>query len=119
MNEELASQIGSAARNARTHLGLTQAEVAEKLGIAHMVYSRLERGKMLPSVQTLLRMCSVLHIASDELLGIAEAERGARQGRGPRGEAEVPRVRQLLGLARKMDEEKLDALVTVAQVLLR
>ncbi|SEL13520.1 DNA-binding transcriptional regulator, XRE-family HTH domain [Stigmatella aurantiaca] len=119
MNEELASRIGSAARDARTHLGLTQAEVAEKLGIAHMVYSRLERGKMLPSVQTLLRMCAVLHISSDELLGIAEAERGNRQARGPRSETELPRVRQLLGLARKMDEDKLDALVTVAQVLLR
>nr|AAK57192.1 putative transcriptional repressor [Stigmatella aurantiaca] len=119
MNEELASQIGSAARDARTHLGLTQAEVAEKLGIAHMVYSRLERGKMLPSVPTLLRMCAVLHISADDLLGVSGEERGARLARGPRGEAEVPRVRQLLGLARKMDEEKLDALVTVAQVLLR
>ena len=74
MSEELARQIGSAAREARTHLGLTQAEVAEKLGIAHMLYSRLERGKMLPSVPTLLRMCAVLHIAADKLLGTSGAQ---------------------------------------------
>jgi transcriptional regulator with XRE-family HTH domain len=116
MNEELASIIGSAARDARTHLGLTQAEVAEKLGIAHMVYSRLERGRMLPSVQTLLRMCSVLRISSDELLGTASAEEASRSAKGQSGS---PKLRQLMGLARKMDEDKLDALITVAQVLLR
>ncbi|CAM4541143.1 MULTISPECIES: helix-turn-helix transcriptional regulator [Myxococcus] len=115
MNEELATRIGSAAREARTQLGLTQAEVAEKLGLAHMVYSRLERGKMLPSVQTLLRMCAVLRIGSDELLGLADAE----EGKGARGPGGAPRLRQLTGLARKMDEEQLDALVKVAQVLLR
>lgn len=119
MNEELATRIGSAAREARTQLGLTQAEVAEKLGLAHMVYSRLERGKMLPSVQTLLRMCSVLRISSDELLGIADAEPGAKSGKGERGQGGAPKLRQLTGLARKMDEDQLDALVKVAQVLLR
>ena len=71
-------------------LGLTQAEVAEKLGLAHMVYSRLERGKMLPSVQTLLRMCSVLRISSDELLGLADAEEGPKSGKGERGPAVPP-----------------------------
>ncbi|XXF78508.1 helix-turn-helix transcriptional regulator [Myxococcaceae bacterium GXIMD 01537] len=116
MNEELAITIGSAAREARTHLGLTQAEVAERLGIAHMVYSRLERGKMLPSVQTLLRMTSVLRVSSDELLGTASAEEPARSAQDSRG---TPKLRQLTGLARKMDEGQLDALVTVAQVLLR
>ncbi|WP_434300636.1 helix-turn-helix domain-containing protein [Corallococcus exiguus] len=119
MNEELATRIGSAAREARTQLGLTQAEVAEKLGLAHMVYSRLERGKMLPSVQTLLRMCSVLRISSDELLGIADADEGAKSGKKERGQGGAPKLRQLTGLARKMDEDQLDALVTVAQVLLR
>lgn len=119
MNEELATRIGSAAREARTQLGLTQAEVAEKLGLAHMVYSRLERGKMLPSVQTLLRMCSVLRISSDELLGLADAEEGTKSGKGERGQGGAPKLRQLTGLARKMDEDQLDALVKVAQVLLR
>ncbi|WP_164019473.1 helix-turn-helix domain-containing protein [Pyxidicoccus trucidator] len=120
MNEELATRIGSAAREARTQLGLTQAEVAEKLGLAHMVYSRLERGKMLPSVQTLLRMCSVLRISSDELLGLADEEEGAKSGKkGERGQGGAPKLRQLTGLARKMDEDQLDALVKVAQVLLR
>ncbi|RKH36367.1 XRE family transcriptional regulator [Corallococcus praedator] len=119
MNEALASIIGGAAREARTHLGLTQAEVAEKLGLAHMVYSRLERGKMLPSVQTLLRMCSVLRISSDELLGNVSPEEASKAARSERGQVGTPKLRQLTGLARKMDEDQLDALVTVAQVLLR
>ena len=119
MNEELATRIGSAAREARTQLGLTQAEVAGKLGLAHMVYSRLERGKMLPSVQTLLRMCSVLRISSDELLGLADTEEETKLDKGARGQGGAPKLRQLTGLARKMDEDQLEALVKVAQVLLR
>ncbi|EAU65460.1 putative transcriptional repressor, partial [Stigmatella aurantiaca DW4/3-1] len=43
----------------------------------------------------------------------------SRPAHGSRGQSELPQVRQLLGLARKMDEDKLHALVTVAQVLLR
>jgi transcriptional regulator with XRE-family HTH domain len=119
MNEELATRIGSAAREARMQLGLTQAEVAEKLGLAHMVYNRLERGKMLPSVSTLLRLCAVLRISSDALLGLEDPEAGAKSGKGERGQGEGARMRQLTGLARKMDEDQLDALVKVAQVLLR
>ncbi|NMO22251.1 transcriptional regulator, partial [Pyxidicoccus fallax] len=35
------------------------------------------------------------------------------------GQGGAPKLRQLTGLARKMDEDQLDALVKVAQVLLR
>lgn len=61
--------IGCAARAARTRLGLTQAEVARRVGIAHNVYNRLERGKMLPSVSTLHRLCEVLDASPNELMG--------------------------------------------------
>ena len=62
MNEELAKMIGEAAREARQRAGLTQAEVASLVEITSMVYSRMERGKVMPSVPTVpansaLRTC--------------------------------------------------------------
>ncbi len=51
--------------------GLTQVELAESIGTATEVYGRLERGKMLPSVPTLFRLCVALRSGPHELLGFA------------------------------------------------
>lgn len=76
LRDDLASTIGAHARTARLQLRLTQADVAELVGIASEVYGRLERGFMLPSVETLAKLASVLGTSADELLGLREATRG-------------------------------------------
>ena len=53
VDHKLAVLLGGAAREARQRLGLTQGDVAERMGMAMEVYSRMERGKVLPSVSTL------------------------------------------------------------------
>ncbi|NTX15469.1 helix-turn-helix transcriptional regulator [Myxococcus sp. CA056] len=65
--------IGCAARVARKRLGLTQAEVARRVGIVLTVYNRLERGRMQPSVSTLHRLCEVLDASPNELMGHSPA----------------------------------------------
>jgi DNA-binding XRE family transcriptional regulator len=52
---KLAKHLGKAARTARMRVKLSQADVAERVGISTEVYGRLERGGMLPSVPTLLK----------------------------------------------------------------
>ena len=117
MNEELAITVGAAARAARVRLGLTQADVAERVGIAMEVYSRMERGKVLPSVTTLRRLCQVLRIGADTLLGLeveppdAPLEEGAATS-AP-GE-DPPRLRRLVRALRTLDPVQLKA---VAQVI--
>ncbi|NOK12782.1 helix-turn-helix domain-containing protein [Corallococcus exercitus] len=120
MNEELGITIGMAARAAREHLGLTQAEVAERIGLVHPVYSRLERGKMLPSVPSLYRLCQELRVSPETMLGLTP-EGAVRKGRkpAPREDGDAPDLRRLLHLARKLDAEELDALLNVASVLAR
>ncbi|WP_233610342.1 helix-turn-helix transcriptional regulator, partial [Corallococcus sp. AB049A] len=56
LERKLAVSVGAAARAARLKAGLTQADVADRVGIASEVYGRLERGKMMPSVPTLFRL---------------------------------------------------------------
>ncbi|GHG91320.1 helix-turn-helix transcriptional regulator [Comamonas sp. JC664] len=117
MNEELAITIGTVAREAREKLGMTRAEVAERVGLVEPAYGRLERGKVLPSVPVLHRLGMTLGISPEALLGTMPP--GKKQPRSPTLEAETPELRRLLALARKLDEEKLDALLHVATVLTR
>ncbi|MCP3105333.1 helix-turn-helix domain-containing protein [Myxococcus sp. K15C18031901] len=115
MNEELAATIGTISRAAREQMGLTQAEVADRVGLVPPVYSRLERGQMLPSVPTLYRLCTELMLSPEDLLGLSESSK-----KGPRTRPEdEASLRRLLFLARKLDERKLDALLRVATELAR
>lgn len=116
MNEKLAATIGKAARTARERLGFTQAEVAALMDISHIVYNRLERGRMLPSVPTLVRLCETLKASPEEILGFS---RPAKGGKGRPGADDPPSLHQLTGLARKMDEPQRQALITTAKVMLR
>jgi transcriptional regulator with XRE-family HTH domain len=111
MDEELGAIFGKALREARARRGLTQVEVATLLDMHPMVYSRMERGKMLPRTSTLRKVAMVLRTSTDELLGLArEARTGAKK-------KEAPLLRRLMTLSEDLDEEKLKALVVMAGAL--
>ncbi|HZI13762.1 MAG TPA: helix-turn-helix transcriptional regulator [Myxococcus sp.] len=115
MDEQLGRLVGKAAQEARARLGLTQAEVAAMVEMHPMVYSRVERGKMVPSTGMLRRLSMALRTPTDELLGLARPDKQARRG----AQKEPPLLRRLVTLARELDEEQLKALVTMARVLTR
>lgn len=73
MDTRLAERIGRGARRARERLGLTQADVAERLGRSPEFYGRLERGATLPSMETFAQLVRVFGVRADALLGTAEA----------------------------------------------
>jgi transcriptional regulator with XRE-family HTH domain len=54
---------------------LTQADVAERVGLVPEVYGRLERGHMAPSIQSLRRICVALDLSADLLLSLGAAAR--------------------------------------------
>jgi transcriptional regulator with XRE-family HTH domain len=68
---QLAKHLGAVAREARHGLGLTQEDVAERLGVAAEVYARMERGQALPRVTNLRKLCFVLRVDAGALLGTA------------------------------------------------
>ncbi|MCY0997948.1 helix-turn-helix transcriptional regulator [Myxococcus sp. MISCRS1] len=119
MNEELAITIGTAAREARERLGLTRTEVAERVGLVEPAYRRLERGKVLPSVTVLHRISLTLDLSPEVLMGTATQGTSKKPARASLVEVETPELRRLLALGRRLDEEKLDALLHVATALTR
>jgi transcriptional regulator with XRE-family HTH domain len=119
MDKKLASTIGAAARAARMRLELTQADVAERIEVATEVYGRLERGGMLPSVQTLLRLCHELNVSADELMGLAQHGPSSRSSEAPSLPSERPEIRRFLRSLRQLDSGHVKLLGLVAKALLR
>ena len=102
---ELGVHLGTRARTARKLQGLTQADVAEQLGVAREVYARLERGNMLPSLNTLRGLCRVLRVPPHELLALDAGfetppgrKRPARARTEPSGMPEL--LKRLRGMSR-------------------
>ncbi|MFY0583547.1 helix-turn-helix transcriptional regulator [Cystobacter fuscus] len=114
-----AKSLGDTAREARKREGLTQADVAERIGVATEVYGRLERGLLMPSVPTLRRLCVTLGLAADALLALGPAEPPAWARAAPPPEQEPPQLRRLLRHLRKLSPEQLRALGNVAATLRR
>jgi len=60
--------IGNKLLFIRKRLGLTQADVAEAAGLSDRTYADIERGIVNMRIETILRICNVLHITPDEIL---------------------------------------------------
>lgn len=60
--------IGNRLLTIRKHMGMTQAEVAEAAGLSDRTYADIERGTVNMRIETILRICSVLHVTPDEIL---------------------------------------------------
>lgn len=60
--------IGERLFNVRKRMGLTQAEVAEAAELSIRTYADIERGSVNMRIETVLKICNVLHITPDEIL---------------------------------------------------
>src|SRR4051812_8127723 len=113
--DELAQALGAVARAAREREGLTQEDVAVQVDLVTQVYGRLERGGMLPSIETLRKLALGLRVSADELLGLGR-ERRAGAGH-PRSGDDRPDFRRLIRYVRTLDPAGLRVLLVVAGAL--
>lgn len=60
--------IGNNLYKVRKAKGLTQAEVAEKAEISDRTYADIERGSVTMRIDSLLKICSALHISPNDIL---------------------------------------------------
>ncbi len=71
--KKIAKTIGAAVAHFRVEAGLTQEEVAEKMGIGNEAVSRMERGAVLPTVGRLFEFADLFDCQiSDFMLGASD-----------------------------------------------
>ena len=109
--------LSTAARTACLRAGLSQADVAESIGVVTEVYGRLERRNLLPRVPTLRRLCLTSRVSADEFLGLGPSKTpGWPDGPPPR---DPPHLRRLPRTLRALSPEQLKLIGGVAQALER
>lgn len=75
----LREQVGALIRHHRDRAGLTQADLAEKAGVASETVSRIERGSLAPGFDTLGDFAAALNVDVRDFFEIAD--QAARDGR--------------------------------------
>ena len=75
--KKLTVHLGEVLREARLKAELTQADVAERVGVVTEVYGRMERGNLTPSVLNLRKLCMVLRVDASAALGLEAGEAAA------------------------------------------
>ena len=73
--KEMLRYLGERIRSARVHAGFTQESLAEVLNISRVSIGKYESGEMEPKLKRLRDISRVLHISTDELLGIDRNDR--------------------------------------------
>lgn len=66
--------IGQRLARIRRERGLTQVELAEKLGVAQPVVSDYERGELRLHGELIVRLTGILGVGAEELLGLEKAK---------------------------------------------
>jgi transcriptional regulator with XRE-family HTH domain len=87
-------------RRLRQEAGLTQAQLASAADLADATVSRIERGRLTPSVALAQRLAKALAVPVDALLGPAPSEPSKAKLR--------PSVARLVAVVRDLDDGQVD-----------
>ena len=68
-DEERRKQFGARIKSTRKSLGLTQADLAKKIGVTKQAITTYETGIREPSFRNLIKLSRVLNVTTDWLLG--------------------------------------------------
>lgn len=107
-----ARAVGATVQAARKRLELTQEELAERIGRTPEGVSNIERGRNLPSLDTLVELARALEVPLAEFFGPALWREEISPDR-------ARRLAELRELARSLDDERLALAVELVQVLAR
>ena len=72
-----AETLGARLARLRRERGLTQVELAQRLGVAQPVVSDYERGELRLHGQLIVKLTEILGVTSEELLGLKKSPAGA------------------------------------------
>ena len=64
--------VGNNLKEIRARLGITQAELAELVGVARVSIVSIEKGHFIPTVETALRIGKALNVPVEQLFWLQE-----------------------------------------------
>lgn len=64
--------VGNNLKEIRTELGITQAELAELVGVARVSIISIEKGHFIPTVETALRIGKALSVPIEQIFWLQE-----------------------------------------------
>lgn len=98
--------LGSRLRTARQNAGLTQSDVASRLGVTYQAISNYERGKCRVESGVFRQLCILYHVSPRDLLETAEWDEGQhRLYASAETAAEKLSLFELLGVPAELEEE--------------
>jgi len=103
-------------RTLRTARKLTQARVAELLGVSPRVYTRWENGDATPMFATVVKLADILDVSLDALAGRKETDEDSASIRNPELHRLYQKVNQLSDEDQKALIILLDSLVKRSRV---
>ena len=65
-------KVGNKVKNLRVNLGMTQAELAELVGIARVSIISIETGRFIPTIETALRISLALGLPADQIFWLKD-----------------------------------------------
>lgn len=95
--------FGNTLKKLRLQEGLTQQQLANKLGVTKSVVSYYELQERYPSPEVLTKLASVFHVTTDYLLGLEQNETIDLTGLD---EDDVITVKRLISSLRAKNEQK-------------
>lgn len=64
--------VGNNLKEIRTKLGMTQAELAELVGVARVSIIAIENGRFIPTTETALRISQALNVSIEKIFWLQE-----------------------------------------------
>ncbi len=65
-------EIQTRLRDAVKQSGIPQKEIAQKIGVSAQTVSKYMRENVFPALDTFAKLCAVVDVKSDDILGISE-----------------------------------------------
>ena len=112
-DERFFETLGIRLGQARKEQGLTQQQVADRLGIAQQTFAHYEGGRLRLPASMLPILAQMLGLTVDELLGLDVKPKGKR-GPTPRLQQQIDRISHLPKTKQFVVMEMLDAFIAQA-----
>ena len=66
--------IGNNVKELRANLGITQAQLAERVGVARVSIVAIENGRFMPTIETALRISKALGISTEKVFWLKDEQ---------------------------------------------